>query len=142
MAATAGADAPTLNSYLEGQWRTARGNGHDLVNPTNGAVVARCSTEGLDFGKALAFARNVGGPALRALTFSERAGLLGKIADALSGGRDRWFEIARMNSGNTKADAAIDIDGAIGTLKYFAKLGAGLGAVENSRGWRGGKVGP
>jgi 3,4-dehydroadipyl-CoA semialdehyde dehydrogenase len=41
--------------------------------------------------------------------------------------RDRWFEIARINSGNTKADAAIDIDGAIGTLKYFAKLGAGLG---------------
>jgi 3,4-dehydroadipyl-CoA semialdehyde dehydrogenase len=116
-----------LGSYLDGQWLSGKGNVQDLVNPANGTVVARCSTEGLDFGAALAFARNVGGPALRALTFSERASLLGKIADVLSGRRDRWFEIARMNSGNTKTDAAIDIDGAIGTLKYFAKLGAGLG---------------
>ena len=81
----------------------------------------------IDFGNALAFSRKVGGPALRALTFSERAALLGKTADALANRRDRWFEIARINSGNTKADAAIDIDGAIGTLKYFARLGAGLG---------------
>ena len=32
-----------------------------------------------------------------------------------------------QNSGNTKIDAAIDIDGGIGTLKYYARLGAGLG---------------
>ena len=106
---------------------TGKGTGHGLVNPTNGRIVATCSTEGIDFGNALAFSRKAGGPALRALTFSERAGLLGKVADALAGRRDRWFEIARINSGNTKADAAIDIDGAIGTLKYFARLGAGLG---------------
>src|SRR5258708_29849591 len=31
------------------------------------------------------------------------------------------------NWGNTKMDAAIDIDGGIGTLKYYARLGAGLG---------------
>ena len=41
--------------------------------------------------------------------------------------RDEWFEISRKNSGNTKADAAIDVDGSIGTLKYFAKIGAKLG---------------
>ena len=41
--------------------------------------------------------------------------------------RDEWYEIARKNSGNTKADAAIDVDGSIGTLKYFAKIGAKLG---------------
>src|SRR5262249_17393076 len=35
--------------------------------------------------------------------------------------------IAIANSGNTKADAAIDIDGGIGTLKYYARLAAGLG---------------
>ena len=31
------------------------------------------------------------------------------------------------NSGNTKADAAIDVDGSIGTMKYFAKIGGKLG---------------
>jgi 3,4-dehydroadipyl-CoA semialdehyde dehydrogenase len=50
---------------------------------------------------------------------------LARVADVLAGHRARWGEIARINSGNTAADAVIDIDGAIGTLKYFAKLGAG-----------------
>jgi 3,4-dehydroadipyl-CoA semialdehyde dehydrogenase len=88
----------------------------------------------------LAFSRNAGGSSLRKLSFSERAGLLAKIADVLVSRRDRWFEIARINSGNTKADAAIDIDGATGPLKYFAKVGAGLGESKllvdgTSQGW-------
>ncbi len=41
--------------------------------------------------------------------------------------RARYEEIAIANSGNTKTDAAIDIDGGIGTLKYYARIGAGLG---------------
>jgi 3,4-dehydroadipyl-CoA semialdehyde dehydrogenase len=118
---------PVLRSYVAGEWQAGGGRGHALVNPTDGSIVASCTTEGVDFGKALAFARQAGGPALRALTFAERATLLGKIADVLTSQRDRWFEIARINSGNTKSDAAIDIDGAIGTLKYFSRLGAGLG---------------
>src|SRR5688572_25393479 len=109
-----GSDVCVLHSYLDGQWCSGAGRGHDLVNRTTGNVVAQCSTEGLDFGKALAFARKAGGSALRALTYSERAALLGRVADALSGRRDRWFEIARINSGNTNADATIDVDGAIG----------------------------
>ena len=56
-------------------------------------------------------------------TYAQRAELLGKIADLLATRRDEWYEIARKNSGNTKADAAIDVDGSIGTLKYFAKIG-------------------
>src|SRR5260370_7336520 len=35
--------------------------------------------------------------------------------------------MAIANSGNDKMDAAIDIDGGIGTLKSYARLGAGLG---------------
>ena len=69
----------------------------------------------------------MGGPELRKLTYAQRAELLGKIADALAARRDEWFEIARKNSGNTKADASIDVDGSIGTLKYFAKIGGKLG---------------
>jgi 3,4-dehydroadipyl-CoA semialdehyde dehydrogenase len=116
-----------LKSYLAGQWLSGQGKGQALVNPSNGEVVAWCSTKGIDFSPALAFARNVAGPALRGLTFSARAALLGKIAEVLASRRDRWYEIARINSGNTKSDAAIDVDGAIGTVKYFARLGAGLG---------------
>src|SRR5271168_2941829 len=114
MAKATESGAAVLKSYVAEDWVSGKGKGCDLVNPTNGDVVAWCSTEGIDFGTALAFSRRVGGPALRSLTFSARAALLGRIADMLVGRRDRWFEIARINSGNTKTDAGIDIDGAIG----------------------------
>ena len=48
----------------------------------------------------------------------------------LAANRARYEEIAVANSGNTKIDAAIDIDGGIGTLKYYARLGSGLGAAK------------
>ena len=61
------------------------------------------------------------------LSYAERGKLIGAVADVLAANRARYEEIAIANSGNTKIDAAIDIDGGIGTLKYYARLGAGLG---------------
>ena len=119
-----------LESYLAGRWVRGRGEGTALVDPATGEVVARASSDGLDLGGALDYARTVGRPALRALTYADRAALLGAIADVLTARKDEWYEIARRNSGNTPADAAIDVDGAIGTLKYFAKTGAALGSAE------------
>ena len=119
--------AKVLQSYLGGKWQAGEGRGAALVNPTTGETVASASSQGLDLKAAFEYSRNVGGQALRKLTYAQRAELLGKIADALAGPREQWFEIARKNSGNTKADAAIDVDGSIGTLKYFAKIGAKLG---------------
>lgn len=120
-------DTKVLQSYLGGKWQSGAGEGVALVDPTNGDIVASASSKGLDLGTALSYSRNVGGEELRKLTYGQRAELLGKIADVLAARRDEWFEIARKNSGNTKADAMIDIDGSIGTLKYFAKIGAKLG---------------
>ena len=120
-------DAKVLQSYLGGKWTPGAGQGAPLVNPCDGTVLAWASSKGLDLKAALDYSRNVGGPELRKLSYSQRAERLGKIADLLATRRDEWFEIARRNSGNTKADAAIDVDGSIGTLKYFAKIGAKLG---------------
>jgi 3,4-dehydroadipyl-CoA semialdehyde dehydrogenase len=116
-----------LQSYLGGKWQSGSGEGASLVNPTTGDIVASASSKGLDLKAALDYCRNVGGPALRKLSYAQRAELLGKVADALAARRDDWFEIARKNSGNTKADASIDVDGSIGTLKFFAKIGSKLG---------------
>ena len=116
-----------LESYLSGRWVRGDGEGAALVDPASGEVVARASSAGLDLGAAIRFAREVGRPALRALSYARRAELLGAIADVLAARKDDWYEIARRNSGNTKADAAMDVDGAIGTLKYYAKAGAALG---------------
>ncbi len=121
------ADAKVLQSYLGGKWQAGTERGAPLVNPCDGAVLAWASSNGLDLRAALDYSRNVGGPELRKLTYAQRAELLGKVADLLATRRDEWYEIARKNSGNTKADAAIDVDGSIGTLKYFAKIGTKLG---------------
>jgi 3,4-dehydroadipyl-CoA semialdehyde dehydrogenase len=120
-------DIKVLESYLSGKWQPGTADGAPLVNPCDGSVLATASSKGLDLNAALDYSRNVGGPELRKLTYAERAELLGEIADVLAARRDEWYDIARKNSGNTKADAAIDVDGSIGTLKYFAKIGAKLG---------------
>src|SRR5437660_4336785 len=115
-----------LESYLGGRWSRGDGVETELTDPVNGSVLAAVSARGLDLEAALAFARQHGGPHLRTLSFAERAKLLGAVADVLTANRARYEAIAIANSGNTKVDAAIDIDGGIGTLKYYARLGATL----------------
>ena len=116
-----------LPNYLSGQWSQASGPGQPLIDPVRGVELARASSEGTDYAAALDYARKVGGPALRALTYSHRARLLGQIADVLAANRDAYYQIALENSGSPRADAAVDIDGAIFTLKYYAREGASLG---------------
>jgi 3,4-dehydroadipyl-CoA semialdehyde dehydrogenase len=121
------ASAPEqLESHLAGRWQRGAGVETELTDPVTGAVLATASAKGLDLAAAVAFARDQGGPALRALSFAERAKLIGAVADVLAANRARYETIAIANSGNTKTDAAIDIDGGIGTLKYYARLGANL----------------
>jgi len=115
-----------LESYLAGRWQRGAGVEAELTDPVSGAVLATVSAKELDFAAALDFARREGGPALRAVNFAERAKLIGAVADVLVANRARYEAIAVANSGNTKTDAAIDIDGGIGTLKYYARLGGTL----------------
>jgi 3,4-dehydroadipyl-CoA semialdehyde dehydrogenase len=115
-----------LESHLGGRWSRGEGVETELVDPVHGTVLATASARGLDLAAALSYARQRGGPALRSLTFAERAKLLGAIADVLAANRACYEAIAIANCGNTRGDAAIDIDGGIGTLKYYARLGAGL----------------
>ena len=123
--------APPLESYLAGKWSRGPGIETELIDPTNGTVLATVSARDLDLDGALKFARQKGGRALRALNYSARAKLLGEMADVLAANRARYEEIAIANSGNTKTDAAIDIDGGIGTLKYYSRLGASLGEAKS-----------
>jgi len=119
-----------LESYLCGRWRRGEGVETELVDPVSGAVLATASAKGLDLGEALVFARQHGQSALRGMTYAARAKLVGAIADVLAANRAKYEAIAIANSGNTKADAAIDIDGGIGTLKYYARLGLGMPSLE------------
>ena len=117
----------TLESYVSGRWTRGDGVETTLVDPVSGDMIATASAKGIDLRRALAFARKQGQGGLRELGYAARAKLLGAVADVLTANRAKYEAIAIQNSGNTKADAAIDIDGGIGTLKFFARAGAGLG---------------
>lgn len=122
-----------LENYVAGKWVAGNGNGTTLVDPVTGEPLVRVANDGIDLAGAFAFARKQGAASLRALTYRERAALLSDIVKVLQGKRDDYFAIALANAGTTKSDSAIDIDGGIYTLSYYAKLGDTLGAVRALR---------
>ncbi len=67
----------------------------------------------------LDYARRVGGPALRRLTFHQRADLLKRLAQHLNAHREVLYRLS-FDTGATRSDHLIDIDGGIGTLFVFA----------------------
>ncbi|MFT3729007.1 MAG: phenylacetic acid degradation bifunctional protein PaaZ [Terricaulis sp.] len=120
----------TLQNYAEGKWVAGAGGTVELRSAVNGEVVALTSSQGLDFGAMMRFARERGGPALRALTFHQRAGLLKALADALMAKKDALYELS-YHTGATKADSSIDIDGGIGTFAVYQ--GKGRRELPNDR---------
>ncbi|RMH42079.1 MAG: 3,4-dehydroadipyl-CoA semialdehyde dehydrogenase [Deltaproteobacteria bacterium] len=117
----------TLASYIKGTWCEGDGPAATLVNPATAEPLAHASTGGVDFAGAVAYARDRGGPALRAMTFAERGALLQRLADVIHAGREQLIALAIENGGNTRSDAKFDIDGASATLAAYARLGAQLG---------------
>lgn len=115
-----------LANYVCGEWKEGSGPGEALKDPVTGDELARVSSHGVDAKAALEFARIEGGAALRALNYRARAELLAKMAETLAANRDEYFRISLLNLGANQADASFDVDGAIYTLKYYAKIGQAL----------------
>ena len=116
-----------LSNFISGRWQNGTGSGVALLDPVLGTELARVDATGLDLPAGFAFAREQGGAALRAMTYAERAALLGAAVKVLQANRDAYYEIATANSGTVKNDSAVDIDGGIFTLGTYAKLGEALG---------------
>jgi oxepin-CoA hydrolase / 3-oxo-5,6-dehydrosuberyl-CoA semialdehyde dehydrogenase len=112
-----------LKSYVCGAWQEGAREGALLRDATTGAVIGQASTEGIDFRAALEYARRVGGPALRELTFHQRAALIKKLAKFLTDCKEEFYTLSYA-TGATRADSWIDIDGGISTLFVFASKGA------------------
>ena len=117
----------TLKSYINGTWHEATEGFATLLNPATGEEVARASSVGIDFGAALDHARREGGASLRAMTFAQRGSLLKQMSRALHEHREELLDISVANNGTTRNGAKFDVDGATGTLSYYAALGRGLG---------------
>ena len=116
-----------LENYVAGQWVAGSGERTALTDPVTGDTLAFVSSAGLDLDAAFSYARDTAGPALRALSYGERAARLSQIVATLQANRDDYYAIATANAGTVATDSAVDIDGAIYTLSTFAKLGATLG---------------
>jgi len=115
-----------LQSHLAGRWQSGEGPGTPLVNPATDEVLAHASSAGIDLGEAVTFARTVGGPALAALSFAERAAALKALSAAIHEQREPLIDIAIANGGNTRGDAKFDLDGATGTLAAYAAFARSL----------------
>ncbi|HEY4365633.1 MAG TPA: phenylacetic acid degradation bifunctional protein PaaZ [Steroidobacteraceae bacterium] len=112
-----------LKSYVQGRWHPGERDALLLRDATTGQVIAEASSDGIDFRAALRHAREVGGPALRRLTFHERAALLKRVAKLLTEHKEEFYTLSYA-TGATRADSWIDIDGGIGTLFAYASRGA------------------
>jgi oxepin-CoA hydrolase / 3-oxo-5,6-dehydrosuberyl-CoA semialdehyde dehydrogenase len=119
-----------LDSYVAGQWRAGSGETASLRDATTGAVVASAHAVGADARALLQYAREVGGPALRALTFHERAAMLKALAKTLGEHKEEFYQLSYA-TGATRADSWVDIDGGISTLYVYA--GKGTRELPNSR---------
>jgi oxepin-CoA hydrolase/3-oxo-5,6-dehydrosuberyl-CoA semialdehyde dehydrogenase len=109
---------PVLRSYVSGRW-TAPPDGRPVRDAVTGEEVARISSDGIDLGAALDYGRHVGGPALRALTFHERAALAKAVGGMLREHREELYALS-ARTGATLGDSKFDIDGGIGVLLGYA----------------------
>lgn len=111
-----------VSSLAAGQW-IGPGQGARLIeDAATGETIARAGNDALDTTGMLDFARRRGGPALREMTFHQRARMLKALAQHLSQHKEALYELS-FSTGATRSDHKIDIDGGIGTLFVFASKG-------------------
>ncbi|MCC6370536.1 MAG: phenylacetic acid degradation bifunctional protein PaaZ [Bacteroidia bacterium] len=110
-----------LNNYACGQWVAGADKGQELFNAITGETIASTSSKGLDFARMCDYARTVGGPKLRKLTFQQRGLMLKALAMHLLSKKEEFYKIS-WATGATRADSWVDIEGGIGNLFTYASL--------------------
>ena len=108
-----------LGNLALDRWIEGDGNGKTLTSAVSGDPVAAITSDGLDFGAMLEHARKVGGPNLRNMTFHERGDMLKALAQYLMEHKKTFYALS-TETGATRADSWIDIDGGISTLFVFS----------------------
>ena len=111
-----------LLNYAQDRWYGAEDGLAPVESAVTGEVVAETGSGGLDFAAMLDHARHVGGPALRRLTFHERAHRLKALANAIITRKEELYELS-YETGATRTDGWIDIEGGAATLFSFSSKG-------------------
>lgn len=110
-----------LKNYVYGGWHEGQGEGQPLYDAVTGEIIAYADTSGIDMEKVLDYARKVGNPALRKLTFHDRGRRLKALALYLLERKEKYYELS-YSTGATRSDSWIDIEGGIGNLFSYASL--------------------
>src|SRR5690606_31184107 len=110
-----------LGNYITGSWINGDGEGQKLYDAVNGQAIATASTKGLNFKEVLQYAREKGNPALRKMTFQQRGRMLRALALHLMQHKEKFYAIS-YQTGATRVDSWIDIEGGVGNLFSNASL--------------------
>ncbi len=110
-----------LGNFILGKWTEHEGDGQVLYNAVNQTPIATASTQGLSFEDILDYARKKSNPALRKMTFQERGRMLKALALHLLEKKEKFYTIS-YQTGATRIDSWIDIEGGIGNLFSNASL--------------------
>jgi oxepin-CoA hydrolase/3-oxo-5,6-dehydrosuberyl-CoA semialdehyde dehydrogenase len=111
-----------LLNYERDRWVAGQDGLMELPSAIDGSPVAIAGSGGLDFGGMLRHAREVGGPVLRKMTFHERARMLKGLGLAIMARKEELYELS-FQTGATRKDGWIDIEGGAGTLFSFSSKG-------------------
>ena len=102
-----------VKSFAAGEWIAPDANARAIENAVTGEQLGRAGNDALNVQGMLDYARQTGGPALRALTFHDRARMLKALSVELSKHKQALYDLS-FASGATQSDHMIDIDGGIG----------------------------
>ncbi|SPY76117.1 phenylacetic acid degradation bifunctional protein PaaZ [Providencia rustigianii] len=110
-----------LTSYIMGKWVNGAGEGRKIYHALTNEGLYSVTTEGLPLAKSLQYGREIGGEALANQTFQQRGEMIKALAKYLLAHKDELYAISAQ-TGATKADSWVDIEGGIGTLFAYAGL--------------------
>lgn len=111
-----------VSSFAAGQWIAPGAGARNIASAITGEVIAQAGNDTLNVQGMLDYARSVGGPSLRKMTFHDRARMLKALAGHLNQHKQALYDLS-FNTGATQSDHMIDIDGGIGTMFVFASKG-------------------
>lgn len=111
-----------VQSFAAGQWIAPGAGARTIASAITGEVIAQAGNDALDVQAMLAYARDTGGPALRQMTFHDRARMLKAVALYLMEHKQALYDLS-YDTGATLSDHKIDVDGGMGTMLVFAAKG-------------------
>lgn len=110
-----------IQSFVAGQWVDAGDSAREVRSAIDSSIVGIAGAP-LDVDAMLTHARQTGGPALRKMTFHQRAKMVKALALYLNQRKDALYNIS-FSTGATQSDHMVDVDGGIGTMFVFASKG-------------------